>query len=317
MRETGNSNRIPETPMRAHFSTTLPRLAVAASLVALCAGTAPAYDEDAVKDNLQPYIGAWLGLYQVETMDLEYLVARCRGSKTPRLDIFNPVAPAGGISVGVAYGRIHVGANVGYQLRDGEDFSKAKQAEYSVHPSYKYEVIPVDLSLDLAVLPNEYPINLLVGGSIGVAFVNIQNPFLGLAVSKDSSGVFTGYDQYIKDNVWETNNFLLATGYVGARINLARRLNLEGQLGYRVLRTDAIQSENGPNPAQLDYTSYDSTGTPIGGSLKSIPVDLSGVYLRADLRWTFASKADKEREARLEKRREVLERLDARYALKN
>ena len=303
--------------MRASSSLSLPRLATAAALVASCVGVATAYDDETVKDNIQPYIGAWIGMYQVETMDLEYLVARSRGGDKPHLDIFNPVAPAAGISVGVAYGRMHVGANVGYQLRDGEDFSKAKQAEYGVQPSYKYEVIPVDLSLDLAVLPNEYPINLLLGGSIGVAFVGIQNPFLGLNMYKDSSGVITGYDRYVKDNVWETNNFLLATGYVGARINLARRLNLEGQLGYRVLRTDALQSESGPNPAQIDYTSYDSKGTPTGMSLKSIPVDLSGVYLRADLRWTFASRAEKEREAMLQERRKVLERLDARVAMKN
>lgn len=301
--------------MRASFSTTLPRLAVAASLVALCAATAPAYDEDAIQDNLQPYIGAWLGMYQVETMDLEYLVARARGGKEPKLDVFNPVLPAGGISVGVAYGRIHTGVNLGYQLRDGDDFSSAKQTEYRVQESYKYEVIPFDVNVDLAVLPNEYPVNLLLGGSLGVGFVRIQNPFMSLTVTQDSAGVTTGFDTYAKDNVWETNNFLLATGYVGARINLARRLNLEGQLGYRILSTDAIQSDNGPNPAQLSKVSYDTAGNVRSYTLKSIPVDLSGVYLRADLRWTFASKADKEREARLQQRRKVLERLDARVAL--
>jgi len=298
--------------MRAPFSTYLPRLAVVASLVASCAGLVSAYDEDNVADNLQPYIGGWLGMYQVETTDLRYLVARSSGSgKTPNLDLFSSVVPAGGVSLGVAYGRLHIGANLGYQLRDGGDISKAKQDSFNLHPSYQYEVIPLDVNLDLAMLPNEYPINFLIGGSLGIGFTRIQNPFKGLVSQNalDTTSTLTP-----KDNIWETNNFLQATGYVGARINLAQRLNLEGQLGYRILRTDAIQSDNGPNPAQPSEFTYNPDLTVKSYKLKSIPIDLSGAYLRVDLRWTFASKADKERAAALDHRRKVLERLDNKFA---
>lgn len=295
--------------MRAFSTISLPRLATAAALVALCAGTAPAYDEESVQEQLQPYFGVWLGMYQIETADLDYLVARHNGTKTPELDIFNPVLPAGGISLGVAYGRLHVGLNGGYQLRDGDDFSKAKQAEYSVHESFKYELIPIDVSLDLALLPNEYPINMLIGGSVGIALFRFQNPFLFEARLEDSLPVY-----YPKENSWETSNFMLATAYVGARINLARRLNLEGQLGYRLLNTDEI-STDGPDPMMPGRLEQQDSSYLI--TLKPIPVDLSGVYLRVDLRWTFASKADRERDARYEERRKVLERLDARTASKD
>ena len=295
--------------MRAHSTTSLPRLAAAATLVALCAGTAPAYDEESVKDQLQPYFGVWLGMYQVETMDLEYLVARHNGANDPKLDIFNPVLPAGGISLGVAYGRVHVGVNGGYQLRDGDEFSKAKQAEYFVHESFKYELIPIDVSLDLALLPNEYPINMLIGGSVGIGLFRFQNPFLFESRLEDTTTVY-----YPKENSWETSNFQLATAYVGARINLARRLNLEGQLGYRFLSTDGI-STDGPDPMMPGRIEVQDSSTLV--TLKPLPVDLSGAYLRVDLRWTFASKADRERDARYEERRKVLERLDARTALKD
>jgi len=293
--------------MRALSTISLPRLAAAASLVALCAGTTPAYDEESVQDQLQPYFGVWLGMYQVETMDLEYLVARHKGVDDPKLDIFNPVLPAGGISLGVAYGRLHVGINGGYQLRDGDEFSKAKQAEYGIHESFKYEVYPIDVSLDLALLPNEYPINMLIGGSVGAAIFRFQNPFLYETRLEEDGRIY-----YPKENTWETSNFSLATSYVGARINLARRLNLEGQLGYRFLRTDGITTD-GPDPMQPKRINVSDTIA----TLSPLPVDLSGAYLRADLRWTFASKADRERDARYEERRKVLERLDARTASKD
>lgn len=304
--------------MRAISTTLLPRLAAAAALVALCAGTASAYDEETVHDNLQPYLGVWLGMYQIETMDLEYAIARGLGSDEPRIDIFNPLIPAGGVSLGVAYGRIHAGVNVGYQLRDGDDIpKKIRDSIPFLHKSFRYEVIPVDVNIDLAVLPNEYPINLLLGGSVGIGFVNIQNPVSAVTVYTAQEDGSTSAVLDFRDNSWNTYNFTLATGYVGARINLARRMNLEGQLGYRILRTDGLEGGGDAGWDQIDSYNLDSTGAPVSVNLSPLPVDLSGAYLRVDLRWTFASKADKEREARMEERRKVMERLDARYALKD
>ncbi|MCB9496050.1 MAG: hypothetical protein H6686_04090 [Fibrobacteria bacterium] len=297
--------------MRAPFQTSLPRLAVLASILASTAGLASAYDEETIGDHLQPFIGGWVGMYQVDTKDLEYMVARSMGQKSPRLDVFLPVVPAGGVTMGVAYGRLHLGANLGYQLRDGGDFSAAKQAQYGIHPSFRYEVVPLDFSLDLAMLPNEYPINFLIGGSGGIGFTRIQNPFPALVVREmGEDGTITSTKVYPKDNVWETNNFALATGYVGARINLLQRLNLEGQIGYRLLRTDAVQSDEGPDPYQISHFNVDSAGNSTA-SLKPIPIDLSGAYLRVDLRWTFASKAQKERQAALERRRKQLQSMVA------
>jgi hypothetical protein len=299
--------------MRAPFSSSMPRLAVVAALVASSAGLANALDEESVADNLQPYIGGWVGMYQVNTDDLELMVAKNRGNGvSPRVADFTGIVPVGGISMGVAHGRLHLGANLGYQLRNGGDLSKSLQTSLALHPGFRYEVIPLDVNVDLAMLPNEYPVNLLVGGSAGIGFTRIQNPFKELSVIKG-----TDTTTYQKDNEFYTNNFVLATGYIGARINLARRLNLEGQVGYRLLSTDAVEFGEDPYPAQLDNYTVDSSGNIKGIGLKPIEVDLSGLYARVDLRWTFASKAEKERSARLEKRRESLARLDSRFALKD
>lgn len=307
--------------MRAPFSSSMPRLAVVAALVASSAGLANALDEESVADNLQPYIGGWVGMYQVNTDDLELLVADNRGNgSSPRIDHFSALVPAGGISLGVAHGRLHLGANVGYQLRNGGDISTSLQNNPNLllHPGYRYEVIPLDFNVDVAMLPNEYPVNLLLGGSVGIGFVRIQNPFRVLEQDQfNDSGVFVSTTYEAKDNTFETSNFLMATGFIGARINLARRLNLEGQLGWRVLKTDEITYSEGYSPMRVSNVNVkdgDTTGIAL---LEPIDMDLSGVYARVDLRWTFASKAEKERSARLEKRRESLARLDSKVALKD
>jgi len=296
--------------MRATPSSILPRLAVLASIVASGAGLASAYDADAIGDNLQPYIGGWVGMYQVNTDDLRYLAATAKGTgSTPDLDYFNPMMPAGGVSMGVAYGRLHLGANLGYQMRDGGKLSAAHQ-KTGLYSEYHYDVIPLDVNLDIAVLPNEYPVNLLVGGSVGFGFTRIQNPFLAMGHSEyDDSGNVKTITLRPLTNDDQTNTFGMATGYIGARINLARRLNLEGQVGWRLLRTDALEYDGPTDPAQVASTTYDTLGRIRNQVLKPIPVDLSGAYARVDLRWTFASKAEKERSAALLRRREALARL--------
>lgn len=305
--------------MRAPFSSSMPRLAVVAALVASSAGLANALDEESVADNLQPYIGGWLGMYQIQTNDLEYAVARGLGEPGPKMDLFSSMLPNGGISMGVAHGRLHLGVNLGYQLRDGDDIPAKIKNELSVdgvtmlHPSFRYEAFPLDINFDLAMLPNEYPVNFLVGASGGISFVSIQNPLRAVAVYYPDGRVVVDP----RENTWNTYNFVLATGYLGARINLARRLNLEGQVGYRLMKTDGLEGGADAGWDKKDSYTIDSLGNKIGDNLTPLPVDLSGAYARVDLRWTFASKAEKERSAKLEKRREVLDRLDAKVALKD
>lgn len=306
--------------MRAPFSSSMPRLAVVAALVASSAGLANALDEESVADNLQPYIGGWVGMYQVNTEDLELFVASNRGTTltSPRIDHFSALVPAGGISLGVAHGRMHLGANLGYQLRSGGVISAANRNAFGLYPDFYYEAFPLDFNVEVAMLPNEYPVNLLLGGSLGIGFVRIQNPFRVLSQDQfNDSGRYVSTTFEEKDNSFETSNFLLATGFLGARINLARRLNLEGQVGWRVLKSDEITYSEGYSPlreANVTVKEEDSSAIAL---LEPIDMDLSGVYARVDLRWTFASKAEKERSARFEKRREVLQRLDAKVALKD
>lgn len=304
--------------MRAPFSSSMPRLAVVAALVASSAGLANALDEESVADNLQPYIGGWLGMYQIQTNDLEFAVARGLGAPGPKMDLFSSVLPNGGISMGVAHGRLHLGVNLGYQLRDGDDIPASIKSQVAsedgttiLHPSFRYEAFPLDINFDLAMLPNEYPVNFLVGASGGISFVSIQNPLRGVTVYyPDGRREFDP-----RENSWNSYNFVLATGYVGARINLARRLNLEGQVGYRIMKTDGLEGGADAGWDMVDTYDVDSAGNLTGRNLTPLPVDLSGAYARVDLRWTFASKAEKERSAKLEKRREVLDRLDAKLAL--
>lgn len=306
--------------MRAPFSSSMPRLAVVAALVASSAGLANALDEESVADNLQPYIGGWVGMYQIQTNDLEYAVARGMGSTTPRMELFSALLPNGGISLGVAHGRLHLGVNLGYQLRDGDDIPASIKnqvvsrttGETMLHPSFRYEAFPVDINFDLAMLPNEYPVNFLVGASGGISFVSLQNPMRAVTVYYPDGRVVLDP----RENVWNNYNFMLATGYLGARINLARRLNLEGQVGYRIMKTDGLEGGADAGWDMVDSYDIDSAGN-MSANLTPLPVDLSGAYARVDLRWTFASKAEKERSARFEKRREVLQRLDAKLALKD
>lgn len=262
----------------------LTRLAVAGTALCTFAGTASAWDEERIQNEIQPYFGVWGGMYMVETHDLE----RVAGVSDK---FFSPVLPAIGGSLGVAYGRLHVGFNSGYQLIDGD--RTAPGAYY-----YRYQVVPTDLSIDVALLPNETPINLLVGASVGLGLVGIQNPISVIKETVDST--HTRYSYYGND--WNWNNFLLSTFYAGARINLARRLNLEGQLGYRVLKSSEFELGNSEELAQVvKETVVDSSGKVQSKQLGHIPVDLSNFYLRLDARWTFASGAERD-EARAAER---------------
>jgi len=43
--------------------------------------------------------------------------------------------------------------------------------------------------------------------------------------------------------------------------------------------------------------------------MESIPLDLSGAYFRADIRWTFASQSEKDEDRVSARRREMAERI--------
>jgi hypothetical protein len=287
----------------------LPRLAVTAALLGVLPSLVGAWDEDRVQSQIQPYIGAWGGLYMVDRQDLNTLIPG-----TPN-DFFASALPAAGLSLGVAYSRLHLGINGGYQLIDG-DYGPTNKTTllkngtpitwYTRNYYYRYQVIPLDINLDVALLPNRYPVNLLIGGSVGIGLVGMQLPIMTTWYQLDS--LHTVYRSHTND--WNYSNFLLATGFVGARINLARRLNLEGQIGYRILRSDEIELGKGV-PLQRTYetTLVDSTSLVSDTKTTQIPVSLSSVYLRADIRWTFASEAEKDVDRSAARSKEMSERL--------
>lgn len=283
----------------------LPRLALTAATLGLLPSLAGAWDEDRVQSQIQPYIGAWGGMYMVERQDLVRFV-----DNTPD-DFFSAIRPAAGLSMGVAYGRLHVGINGGYQLVDGDynpntvRHQAPDQGETLISKSYyyRYHVIPIDISIDVALLPNQYPVNLLLGGSAGLGLIGMQMPYKTLIEYDDTSKTYTELD-----NAWNYNNALMATGYLGARINLARRLNLEGQIGYRFLKTDEIEMGHGYQLVRTFSRTINDSGA-VTEKKASIPIDLSAPYLRVDIRWTFASEAEKDVDRSAARSKEMTERL--------
>lgn len=277
----------------------LPRFAAAAAMLAALPSVVGAWDEDRVQSQLQPYFGAWAGMYMVNREDLGRLA---------RVDEenFSAIRPAAGLSFGVAYSRLHIGINGGYQLIDGDKNMVSGYASpvYEKSYYYRYQVIPLDASLEVALLPNEYPVNLLLGGSAGIGLVGLQLPFYELYHREDTLNITTYYS-----NEWSYNNFLLATGYVGARINLARRLNLEGQLGYRVLKGDEVYLGHGYTLVKTFQTAEDDSGRLVETRADDVPVSLSSFYFRADIRWTFASQSEKDEDRVSARRREMAERI--------
>ena len=264
-------------------------LAVAGAVLCTLPSNARAWDEDRVQSEIQPYFGAWAGMYLVNTQDINDLVSY---SKPLPSDFFSGQRPALGGSLGVAYGRMHVGLNGGYQLIDG-DLLPANMADGSMSKTYyyRYQVIPLDVNIDVALLPNKTPVNLLVGGSLGIGLVGMQLPFYQLAKAVDTTHTMvTSYH-----NDWNWNNYLLATIYAGARINLARRLNLEAQIGWRFLKSDEVDLSHGYQLQQTFQTTVlDSTGKITSKTYNNIPIDLSAAYVRADIRWTFSSEQERD-----------------------
>lgn len=268
---------------------------LAAAMAVLCAipSQVRAWDEERVSSELQPYFGVWVGSYMVNTADL-YTAVYDDEKKILGNDFFMGVLPAGGLSFGVAYSRLHIGINGGYQLVDGNSSGREAQMKAAgMYTKYQYQVIPVDIGVDVALLRNEMPVNLLVGGSVGVGFIGVRQPYQTLRIEYEENKKRVVEDRFYY-NEWNYTNALLATLYLGARINLGRRLNLEGQLGWRSLTSDEMELGNNAYTArEATYRPNDTTYT-----LEPIPLNLSGAYFRVDLRWTFASQVEREADQR-------------------
>jgi len=272
------------------------RLAMVGTVFCAMASSVHAWDIDRMENEIQPYFGGWLGMYGVSNRSDLYDAVGDDDHTLLGDNFFSSIRPAGGVSLGVAYSRYHVGVNAGYQLVDGGNSANLGKFEYS---KYEYQVFPIDISLDVALLPNETPINLLVGGSLGVGLIGIRLPYEYLS---HTSGVDTVYTRYYND--WNYSNAWLGTAYVGARINLARRLNLEGQLGYRYLKADEIELGKGSYLGKTDQVTIDSLQNVVSRTTNyPQSLDLSGVYIRADIRWTFASPAELEENRSAERAR--------------
>lgn len=277
----------------------LPRFAAAAAMLAALPSVVGAWDEDRVQSQLQPYFGFWAGAYMVNTDDINNVV-------DANYDGFRPVVPAAGMSFGVAYSRFHVGVNAGYQLLDGGKLDATRMATGKYYSDFYYQVIPVDISLEAALLPNEYPVNFLLGGSVGLGIVGTKHPI----AYKDRVENDTVFIRQYYYNDWEYGGALLGTAYVGARINLARRLNLEAQLGWRALKLDGISLGDGWYDARVrESQATPSKPLPVVRTLELEPIDLSGAYFRADIRWTFASQSEKDEDRVSARRREMAERI--------
>ncbi len=310
-----------------------------AALAAIFSSPAQAaYDDEMAQSELQPFVGAYLGVYAPDHSDLKAVA--------PGANDFNKFVPGGGGELGVAYGRFHVGMSVGYQVWNHGDLSSTEAAaDQYVYPAsfksikkstitgnpsdtstyvqvvdkwavindytnYSYDMIPFDVFVDAALLSNKSPVNLLVGGSVGVSLMSIRFPY---AVYGTHVGDTTRY--YLGTNEVEHEAVFNLSAYTGVRINIAERLNLEAQIGWRVAYADSIyigdmdanlSKQNGG--IELVQAADGQNYYEKVGSTKAIAqaLDMSGAYARVDLRWTFASRSDKERRDRTSMRRDAL-----------
>jgi len=165
----------------------------------------------------------------------------------------------------------------------------------------------------MTVFKNSAAVNFLIGGSIGAGLVSLTRPTPVYFMRVDDTlKYFRGTGG---QNGNEKEALFLYSAYAGLRINIAERLNLQGSIGWRGAFTDALYSADCDCE---DYaTNYDrivldpQTGV-IKAYASEVPirkyrVDLSGAYLRADLRWTFASQSEKDID-RATTRRDELQR---------
>lgn len=296
---------------------------LAAVLMGLVASV-HAYDEDHVQAHLQPFFGLYAGAYQNNTEDVNNILSS-------KKDDFLPVVPAGGLTLGVAYDRFHAGFSLGYQMVNSNDLTSAERdanaygyptvskiftslcsdsakgcyvfdggvTPYRAFKDFNYDLIPLEAFAEVTMFKNSAYVNFLMGGSAGAAYMTLVNPtpLYGYQV-QDTVRYIEGTGGR---NGGDRQSLFLFTGYVGARINIADRLNLQGSVGWRGLFTDEVYSADCDcylyETAADDYILDQSTGeitSRAAPNIRKYRLDLSGAYVRADLRWTFASQAEKD-----------------------
>jgi hypothetical protein len=309
------------------------------ALVAILIGAATgaqAYDDDHVQSHVQPFLGAYVGMYQQNTDDLNKILPNKKND-------FLPIVPNGGITLGAAYDRFHAGFGIGYQMISSNDLSAAEQASNSsyvpvykvgkysrcadtskactywdgttsgiaAYKSFSYDMIPIEAFAEMTLFKNAAAVNFLVGGSAGVGLVSLTQPISAFTYQVgDTIKTFNGNGG---KNGADKEALFLYSGYVGLRINIAERLNLQGQIGWRGAFTDKIYFSDCDcyeyasivQNAAIDPKTTEITSL-TDANQRAYRLDLSGAFVRADLRWTFASQAEKDIDRATTRRNEIL-----------
>lgn len=290
-----------------------------------------AYDEDHVQAHLQPFVGGYVGLYQNNLDDLNKIAAN--------KDDFLKLVPNAGLSLGVAYDRFHAGFSVGYQLPNSSTvtpdtaffpigYSRVRKDQVTGNPAdssayvirvsqvqalpyfkkYSYDLVPMEAFAEVTMFKNSSYVNFLMGGSVGVTYSTINLP---MSVYVVNSGDTTKF--YRGTNITEHETLFNSSVYLGARINIAERLNLQGSIGWRFQFTDEIYvSDMDSYLLNSDAEAHYHVGKDYGwidnvyeGAVARQRLDLSGAFVRADLRWTFASQSEKDADRATMRRQEI------------
>ncbi|MEN9355294.1 MAG: hypothetical protein RL318_2619 [Fibrobacterota bacterium] len=308
------------------------RLSVLAAAVLGAATLGQAYDEDHAQAHLQPFFGFYAGAYQNNLDDLKAMIPG-------KNDDFLPVVPNAGLTLGAAYDRFHVGLSVGYQMVNSGDLTAAEAAanarsiptysfvatapdttkkwtmtgvdSYNYFRTYNYDLIPVEAFMDITMFKNTSAINFLIGGSAGIASMSLiqPTPVYGFVVGDTTKYILgTG-----GRNGADREALFLYSAYLGARINIADRLNLQGSVGWRGAFTDEVYFSDCDcyeMTTDIQKIETDESGQPKKIYItptRSYRIDLSGVFVRADLRWTFASMAEKDADRATMRRQDLQE----------
>lgn len=291
-----------------------------------------AYDEDHVQAHLQPFVGGYVGLYQNNLDDLNKIAAN--------KDDFLKLVPNAGLSLGVAYDRFHAGFSAGYQFSNSATVTpqtanfplnytrvrkstlthndadsstyviRVNQSEViSYFKEYSYDLVPMEAFAEVTMFKNSSYVNFLMGGAVGMTYATMNLPMSVYTVySGDTTKFFRGTGTTQHEALFNSSV------YLGARINIAERLNLQGSIGWRFQFTDEIyiseadsylQSRNQEEAHYEVGKDYGWIDNVYEGPVSNRRLDLSGAFVRADLRWTFASQSEKDEDRATMRRQEI------------